>query len=401
MSTQDKSRSPSLEEVLNTAIEYHTADIWTALPGSIDSYDPIDQKADIKPLITSLSETAEGDELAENLPVLPNVPIIFPRGGEFFLSFPLKPGDHVLLIFVFFPRSQPATTAARAREENEDQICRGRRLLQGSKGCLRRRYSRTRLVLRHRGATAVSTQDKSRSPSLEEVLNTAIEYHTADIWTALPGSIDSYDPIDQKADIKPLITSLSETAEGDELAENLPVLPNVPIIFPRGGEFFLSFPLKPGDHVLLIFNSRSIDKFVTGDGEVTNPDDYLRHDLSSAVAYAGFYPYQKALAVEDASSDTMAFGKEGGPTVHISKSKIDLGEKNPSDKASLDSKVQDEIKALRDAVNNFVTTFNTHSHVTTATVLLDGPGTITPPTSPATAPAAVGSTASALVRMKE
>lgn len=247
----------------------------------------------------------------------------------------------------------------------------------------------------------MSTQEQSRNPTLQELLNVAVAYHTSDMWTALPGSIDSYDNLEQKADIKPLISRLTETQEGEEIEEELPLLPNVPIVFPRGGGHFLSFPLQAGDHVLLVFNARSIDKFVTGDGELTNPDDYLQHDLSSAVAYAGFYPFQKALSPIDADSENMVMGKENGPVIQISDDKIELGEKNAGDKASLDSKVQSEIKALRDTVNSFVTTFNSHSHITTATILLDGPGTITPPTSPATAPALVGTTRSELVTIKE
>lgn len=247
----------------------------------------------------------------------------------------------------------------------------------------------------------MSTQEQSRNPTLEELLNVAAQYHISDVWTSLPGSIESYDNLEQKADIKPLITRLTDTQDGEEIEEEIPVLPNVPVIFPRGGGYFLTFPLAVGDHVLLIFNARSIDKFVTGDGEVTGPDDYLQHDLSSAVAYAGFYPFQKSLTPVDADGEDMVMGKEGGPTVHISGQKIELGEKDSTERASIDSKVQTEIKALRDTVNAFVTTFNTHTHITTATILLDGPGAITPPASPATAPALVGVTRSNLVRIKE
>lgn len=72
---------------------------------------------------------------------------------------------------------------------------------------------------------------------------------------------------------------------------------------------------------------------------------------------------------------------------------------SPSEFVALANLVKDEITALRDTVNSFVTTFNSHIHTTTATVGPSAvPGVIAPPTSPATAPATVGDVAAEEVK---
>lgn len=150
----------------------------------------------------------------------------------------------------------------------------------------------------------------SRTPRLEEVLRLAYRTMQTDLHVALPGRVEKYDASTQKADVKPLLQRHLSIPEQGELIEPLPVITDVPVVFPRGGGFFLSLPLAVGDHVLLVFNERSIDKFVAGDGGDTDPIDLRMHSLSDAVAFPGFYPSQKALG--DASGDALVLGKDGG-----------------------------------------------------------------------------------------
>jgi len=76
------------------------------------------------------------------------------------------------------------------------------------------------------------------TPSLPEVLRQAFDARLANVYTALPGIIERYDA--GKADIK---------------VENLPVLLDVPVIFS-----VLTFPIKAGDKVQLIFNQHDLSK---------------------------------------------------------------------------------------------------------------------------------------------
>ncbi len=244
-----------------------------------------------------------------------------------------------------------------------------------------------------------TTEPVSRSPTMAEVLRLAVEYHTRDLWTALPGKIDKFDASNQMADVKPLVQNLTATEDGEELAEPLPIIPNVPIWWPRSGGFYTTFPVKPGDFCLLIFFSRSIDKYLEGDGEDQNPGDFRTHDLTDAIALMGFSP--KAQAITDYDEDAAVLGLEGGTRVRVAKDLIELGVKNAQDEVVVESKNQKELKSLRDTVAANAKTFGTHDHITTATVSTGPPGKIAPPTSPMDTPAAIGSTASELVKIEK
>jgi hypothetical protein len=76
------------------------------------------------------------------------------------------------------------------------------------------------------------------TPSLPEVLKQAFDARLTSVYTALPGQIECYDA--GKADIK---------------VDNLPVLLDVPVVFS-----VLTFPVKAGDKVQLIFNQHDLSK---------------------------------------------------------------------------------------------------------------------------------------------
>ena len=191
----------------------------------------------------------------------------------------------------------------------------------------------------------MTTAATSRSPEPQEVFRAALDYVLSDVHTALPGRIESYDPATQKANVKPLIKRLVATESGEELVEELPVIPQVPIVFPRTTAFHITFPVAAGDHVLLVFNERSIDNFLAGDGEDTDPDEFRMHDLTDAVAFVGFYPDSKAIA--EPSADSLVMGHAEGVSVHVAADKIELGERNSGDAASLDSLVQTELARIK------------------------------------------------------
>lgn len=149
----------------------------------------------------------------------------------------------------------------------------------------------------------------NRSPTQAEVIQAAITQGFVDLHTMLPGQIEKYDPVQQKADIKPLIKRTVILSDGTELdPESLPVIANVPIIFPQGSGFFFSIPLKKNDYVMLLFCERSIDQYISGDGVDTDPIDVRMHDLSDAVAFPGFVPYSKTL--KNVVKDEMRLGQD-------------------------------------------------------------------------------------------
>lgn len=167
------------------------------------------------------------------------------------------------------------------------------------------------------------TLGNRRSPELAEVIKSALNDHTDGLHFAIPGKIESYDPIMQKANVKPLLKRKVIGRDATEFVEELPVVPEVPVAFPRGGGFFLSFPLEKGDLVLLIVVDRSIDAYTYSTGAVdTDPEDVRAHDLSDAVALPCFYPFTRALKCEVTSG--AVFGSETGAQVRAKDSAIEV-----------------------------------------------------------------------------
>ncbi|MDV3440448.1 Gp138 family membrane-puncturing spike protein [Pseudomonas otitidis] len=121
-----------------------------------------------------------------------------------------------------------------------------------------------------------------QTPSTEVAMGTALDTRIKRLHTALPGRIVTFDAARQVASVQPMI----EQQLMDGSRQPLPMLPDVPVQFPRGGGFVLTFPVKPDDECLLVFNERCIDGWWHS-GASSEPLDYRQHDLSDAVAVMG------------------------------------------------------------------------------------------------------------------
>lgn len=104
--------------------------------------------------------------------------------------------------------------------------------------------------------------------------------------TCLPGIIESFDAGTQTASILPAIkmrTFIDETINHIDL----PLLVNVPVVFPKAGGFAITFPVIKGDECLIVFSQRAIDNWHE-QGGVQPPDSNAigcrHHDLTDAFA---------------------------------------------------------------------------------------------------------------------
>jgi len=159
----------------------------------------------------------------------------------------------------------------------------------------------------------------THNPSLAYVLQTAINSVLSTVHTAFPGQVDSYDYTTCKASIKP---SLSRTYDDGTVIEP-PVIPNVPVLWPRTSLGSISFPLQRGDGCLVICSERSLDEWLLK-GTQQAPSDNRMFDLSDAIAIPGLYSFANASPIT--TSDRMevnyngqqiSIDKEGG--VYIGK----------------------------------------------------------------------------------
>jgi hypothetical protein len=142
-------------------------------------------------------------------------------------------------------------------------------------------------------------------PTEEELHEARMEELKLSMHVAGVGRIQSYDPVHQVADIVPMVRHPVPQPDGSYLFEDLPVLPSVPVLFPRMGKWFLAFSVEPGDAVQIVYDSaspgtwrRQADNGATGLDrlrEIKHPTTLQRHSLSHAVAIAGIDTYLKAL----------------------------------------------------------------------------------------------------------
>lgn len=161
---------------------------------------------------------------------------------------------------------------------------------------------------------------------LPSAIRQAILYQLNNVHTALPGAIISYDYQKQKAAIQPLLNKV--WADGTETP--MPVLENVPVIFPRAGGASLTFPVSEGDTCLLIFIERSIDLWLSVGGQVS-PDDPRKFDLSDAVAMVGLFPFSENSSADNGTDVLLTYKgsniriKENGDIVIETSSKVAIG----------------------------------------------------------------------------
>lgn len=123
---------------------------------------------------------------------------------------------------------------------------------------------------------------KERINSLNLAIQVALRGARADIWTALPGIIESFDAAACTATVQPTIQAKVQTKEGEVSDVNLPVLPDVPVCFPGAGPFAITFPIAAGDEGVIVFSARCIDAFWQNGG-IQPQADLRMHDLSDAM----------------------------------------------------------------------------------------------------------------------
>lgn len=160
----------------------------------------------------------------------------------------------------------------------------------------------------------------SQPATLAQVLNFVVTQRLADVHTAMPARVEKYDAAKQVADCAPLLQAMVETEAGPQLAA-LPVVPNVPVVFPGGGDFRVTFPVKPGDVVLLVFSEASLERWQSLDG--VQSGDGRRHHIADAIAIPGLHSNAKPW--QGASTSALTMGHNTGPGVVMTSGEVQLG----------------------------------------------------------------------------
>lgn len=193
-------------------------------------------------------------------------------------------------------------------------------------------------------------QSDPRNPSLAEVIRMGIDQILANIHTALPGRIESYDQSTGLAKVKPLLKRKYAT---DSAATELPVISGVPVVFPRTANAWVRIPVAAGDTVLLVFAERSIDLWLEKGGTV-DPEKPERFSLNDAIAIPGLFPSQEAISPNGAATSLevacgsayMEITSTGQVKINASKVTVTSPDVNLGDESG------DALVKVSDLVNN-------------------------------------------------
>ena len=163
----------------------------------------------------------------------------------------------------------------------------------------------------------MSNIDRERNPdSLGETLRFCVgEWVKNNVHTALPGIVTYYDAETRRADVNIAVRMVM--TDGTEMAR--PPLFNVPVLFPSGGGYTMTFPVSKGDGVLLVFNERSIATWKQTFEEAT-PTLLNVLSYADAVAVAGFGP----LSVTPASSGASMQSVDGSNYVTLNSQGVEI-----------------------------------------------------------------------------
>lgn len=134
----------------------------------------------------------------------------------------------------------------------------------------------------------MNVNDKAKQIAGDEYADrqAQIDNKLMDVHTALPAIIISFDADKRTVSAQPTIQRVFSDGEGKAGANNLPPCVDVPVVFPMGGGYELTFPINNGDECLLIFAERCIDSWFDS-GQPSEPADFRQHDLSDAFAIVG------------------------------------------------------------------------------------------------------------------
>ena len=191
----------------------------------------------------------------------------------------------------------------------------------------------------------------SREDTFDTALKEIFRNFMAGVSTAIPAVVTEFDG-KNRISAQPVIKI--RPVGGDE--QNLPVVSDIPVIFPGGSQFKITWPISEGDGVLLVAAQRDISNFKDAGG-VQSAASLRRFDMSDAVAIVGLDSFSAApsvgtsLKIEGASGAVVELDDAGNVSIN-----------GVADNAAGFADLKTGFDLLRTQVNAFITIFNAHVH---------------------------------------
>lgn len=119
------------------------------------------------------------------------------------------------------------------------------------------------------------------NPTLEDLLDAAIEAALRDVRVWLPGEIRSYDSGTRRAVIQVMIPDGWIDEAGQRQSTTLRPFTDIPAALTGSGSTRVKFPIKPGDPCLILFSSSCITAY-KATGRLVDPKDDRHHHEADA-----------------------------------------------------------------------------------------------------------------------
>jgi hypothetical protein len=129
---------------------------------------------------------------------------------------------------------------------------------------------------------------------ITEILNSQL----MNLHTSMPGKVVSFNPDLQTISVQPCLKRLYSGANESVL---LPIIEDVPVLFPGSGNFFITWDVKPDSYCWLLFSERALATWISL-GDIQDPTSKRKFSLSDCVAYVGINPNPSALSTVDPDS---------------------------------------------------------------------------------------------------
>ena len=173
----------------------------------------------------------------------------------------------------------------------------------------------------------------------------------------MPGIIDTYTPAEQVCSARCTLTVPRYDETGAKVEIEIPLLLDLPVFFPSGGGFSMTFPLVEGDEVLVVFASRCIDRWWKY-GSVQPQNEFRMHDLSDGFAFAGFRSQPRVLDPVPSTTSMQLRSDDGATKLDVADGVITV--------TAGDVKLGNGGTLRKLITDSFITLFNAHTHTSAA-----------------------------------
>lgn len=156
-----------------------------------------------------------------------------------------------------------------------------------------------------------SSGSGTAAEATRDIIREEIQY----AHSSMVGIIKDFDADKQTATVQPAVKRIQITEDVKTITitdSSYPALVRVPVQFPGGGDWAITFPVSSGDECLLLFTDNSLDNWKKYGGE-QEPSQWRRyHSMKDAIAVVGIRSPGQALS--NFNTDDMEIRNTSGST---------------------------------------------------------------------------------------